>query len=149
MNVGGIKFETTRATLTSSPTSLLARMFDPDSDLPPATVTNDGYYFLDACPTAFKVILNWLRYREIIGKGVDPDDVIPVADYFGLPKLSEKLKAIKKPDVGQNNNNADIIKLDVGGTIFKTSRATLTKEPNSQQPRELVFDNKYVFCQTR
>ncbi len=96
-------------------------MFDPDSDLPPAAVSNDGYYFLDACPTVFKVILNWLRYKEILGKGVDPDDVIPVADYFGLPKLSEKLKALKKPEVSQNNNNADIIRLDVGGTIFKTS----------------------------
>ena len=132
LNVGGTKFETTRATLTSSPTSLLARMFDPDSDLPPAAVSDDGYYFLDACPTAFKVILNWLRYKEILGKDVDPDDVIPVADYFGLPELCEKLEALRNTDVRQNNNTTDIIRLNVGGTIFETTRATLCQHPYSQ-----------------
>ena len=44
LNVGGTKFETTRGTLTSFPNSLLARMFDPDSDLPPASVSKDGNY---------------------------------------------------------------------------------------------------------
>ena len=46
LDVGGTKFKTTRGTLTSSPNSLLARMFDPDSDLPPAAVSNDGNYLL-------------------------------------------------------------------------------------------------------
>ena len=44
LDVGGTKFKTTRATLMSSPNSLLARMFDPDSDLPPASVSEDGTY---------------------------------------------------------------------------------------------------------
>ena len=131
LNVGGTKFETTRATLTSSPTSLLARMFDPDSDLPPAVLSDDGYYFLDACPRVFSVILNWLRYKDVIlGKEVDAVEVIPVADYFCLPELSEKLEALKN-----NNNIADVIRLDVGGTIFKTSRATLCQQPNSKLAR--------------
>ena len=42
LNVGGTKFETTRGTLTSAPNSLLAKMFDPDSDLPPAVLSDDG-----------------------------------------------------------------------------------------------------------
>ena len=46
LNVGGTKFETTRGTLTSAPNSLLARMFDPDSDLPPAVLSDDGKYLL-------------------------------------------------------------------------------------------------------
>ena len=133
LDVGGTKFKTTRGTLTSSsPDSLLAKMFDPDSDIPPAVVNEDGFYFLDACPRAFSVILNWLRYKDVIlGKEVDARDVIPVADYFGLPELCEKLEAMKKPDFARNINNADIIRLNVGRTIFETSRATLTQKPDS------------------
>ena len=97
-----------------------------------------GYYFLDACPTAFKVILNWLRYKEILDKEVDPDNVIPVADYFGLPELCEKLEAMKKPDFTRNNNDADVIRLNVGGTIFETSRTTLTQKPNSKKDTSLL-----------
>ena len=81
------------------------------------------------------MILNWLRYKEILGKGVDPDDVIPVADYFGLPKLIKKLKALKNPDVSQNNNISDIIRLKIGGTIFEITRAILTKTPDSKLAR--------------
>ena len=62
---------------------------------------------------------------------MDPDDAIPVADYFGLPELCEKLEAMKKPDFARNINNADIIRLNVGRTIFETSRATLTQKPDS------------------
>ena len=124
LNVGGTHFETTRATLTSCPESLLAKMFDPNSKLPPAGVTEDGAFFLDACPRAFAVILDWLRYIEILDKEVHPDDVIPVADYFGLPELCEKLKAL-------NINDVDIIRLNVGGTIFETTRGTMRQKPDS------------------
>ena len=44
LDVGGTKFKTTRGTLTSSPNSLLAKMFDPDSDIPPAYDSEDGNY---------------------------------------------------------------------------------------------------------
>ena len=64
---------------------------------------------------------------------MEPGDVIPVADYFGLPELCEKLEAMKKPDFARNNNDADIIRLNVGWKIFETSRATLiTQEPPSK-----------------
>ena len=60
LNVGGTIFETTLTTLTSKPESVLARMFQPGSSIPPAAKT-DGVYFIDACPRAFGVILNYLR----------------------------------------------------------------------------------------
>ena len=131
LNVGGTKFETTRGTLTSAPGSLLSKMFDPDSGRPPAALSEDGYYLIDACPRAFAVILNWLRYKEILDKEVHPGTVIPVADYFGLPELCEKLEALKKP-VTENNNDVDIIRLNVGGTLFKTYRGTMTQQPRSR-----------------
>ena len=62
LNVGGTMFETSRSTLTSDSDSILSRMFEPNSNLPPATVTKDGVYLIDACPRSFEVVLNWLRY---------------------------------------------------------------------------------------
>ena len=59
LNVGGTMFETTRSTLMSNPDSLLARMFDPESSLPPASMDEDGVYRIDSCrPRAFGVLLN-------------------------------------------------------------------------------------------
>ena len=63
LDVGGKTFRTARSTLLSCPDSLLAKMFDPDSDRPPAAVTEGGGYFLDQNPRYFGVILDWLRYR--------------------------------------------------------------------------------------
>ena len=91
LNVGGTMFETSRATLTSHPSSSLARMFEPNSNFPPAATTPDGVYQIDACPSSFSVILNWLRYRHLMLGNVSAEDVIPVADYFGLDELVEKL----------------------------------------------------------
>ena len=146
LNVGGTKFETTLGTLTSSPDSLLGRMFDPDSKRPPAAVSEDGCYLIDACPRAFAVILYWLRYKEILGKEVDPEAVIPVADYFGLPELCERLQTFKT----QNINNKDIIRLNVGGTIFETTRRTMTAQPgrtrqifSSSSPFPMTADGAY------
>ena len=63
LNVGGEVFLTTRSTLLSCPDSLLAKMFDPDSDRPPAAVAEDGGgYFLDVNARYFAVILEWLRH---------------------------------------------------------------------------------------
>ena len=49
LNVGGTLFGTTRSTLVSVPGSLLANMFDPESDMPPARQEN-GAYLIDAPP---------------------------------------------------------------------------------------------------
>ena len=68
-------------------------MFEPNSNLPPAPVTEEGCYQIDACPRSFGVVLNWLRYRSLIlGSDVRAEDVFPVADYFGLPELRTLLE---------------------------------------------------------
>ena len=96
LKVGGIMFETTRTTLISDRDSILAKMFDPDSDRPPA-VNQDGVFLIDACPRAFNVILNWLRYKDVIlSKDIQAEEVIPVADFFGLDALRDKLKFLKR-----------------------------------------------------
>ena len=80
LNVGGRLFRTTRTTLTSEPDSVLGRMFDPTSPLPPARMI-DGAFFIDANPAIFevgvvffcrsefaisKVVLDFLRHRCIL-----------------------------------------------------------------------------------
>ena len=78
LNVSGRLFTTTRTTLTSEPDSVLGRMFDPTSPLPPARMI-DGAYFIDANPAIFevgvmflslpisqKVVLDFLRHRCIL-----------------------------------------------------------------------------------
>ena len=70
LNVAGTIFETTRTTLTSVPGILLAKMFEMDSSLPPASASEDGTFRINSCPRVFAVILNWLRYRALVLVGV-------------------------------------------------------------------------------
>ena len=105
-------------------------MFNLDSELPPAAVTEDGSYFLDVNPRGFSVILDWLRYSEVILGGAEAKDVIPVANYFGLQDLIKELELLKEPVAKKDDDN--IITLDVGGTIFKTTRASLTRNKGSR-----------------
>ena len=147
LNVGGTMYETSRSTLTSDAESILARMFEPNSNLPPATVTEEGCYQIDACPRSFGVVLNWLRYRSlIIGKDVRAEDVLPVADYFGLPELRtllekhheketekegklvscieesvEKLEEVLQHvecEISATNDKLEDFKIEVGGFLF-------------------------------
>ena len=126
LDVGGTIFKTTRATLTSAPESMLARMFALDSELAPARVTEDGAYFIDANPRGFAVILEWLRYRKILlGSDTKPEDLIHVAEYFALNELRDALEdhlATSKP--------RGLVKLNVGGTMFETDESTLKVDPN-------------------
>lgn len=96
LNVGGTIFETSRSTLTSDSDSILSRMFEPNSNLPPATVTKEGVYQLDADPSSFEVVLNWLRYRTLILGDHKVEDVFPIVDYFGLGELRQRLEEAKK-----------------------------------------------------
>ena len=70
LNVGGSKFTTTRAVLTSEPDSMLAIMFD-EGAMQAAAKDKDGAFLIDANPDPdyFKPILHFLRRREVI---IDP-----------------------------------------------------------------------------
>jgi len=94
LNVGGQPFLTTLETILSCPDSVLSKMFDPESGFEPAHKEN-GVYFIDANPTYFGIILDWMRYRQIItGLEINLNAVAKIADYYGLVDL---VKEIKKP----------------------------------------------------
>ena len=57
---------TSRATLLSDPTSSLARMFQEDSEMPPAKL-KDGEFFLDLDPKCFEVVCKlWTHINKRI-----------------------------------------------------------------------------------
>lgn len=87
LNVGGVIFQTTVATLTQDPNSMLAAMFN--SERPPAMKDDNGNYLIDRNPRAFGYILEFLRNAGL------PDDIVGCsllevqweASYFGLHGL--------------------------------------------------------------
>ena len=77
--------------LLASPYSKLAKMFTPGSETSPP-LTEDGAYFIDACPKAAEFVLNCLR-RRVVGStfnppmlpaGIDFEDLIVAANKFML-----------------------------------------------------------------
>jgi len=108
LNVGGRIFETTRATLTSHPSSSLAKMFEPRSALPP-TLMEDGVYQVDACPRAFAVILNWLRYRQLMLGNIGAEEVVPVADFFHVTDLSDALGDHLRKEEEERDAKAEVL----------------------------------------
>ena len=89
LNVGGTLFTTTVATLTKYPDSMLAAMFNPESERPPAEKDDNGNFFMDRNPRAFVYILEFLRNarlpKDIAGCSIE--QVKWEADYFGLQDI--------------------------------------------------------------
>jgi len=99
LNVGGQPFLTTMETILSCPDSVLSKMFDPESGFEPAHKEN-GVYFIDADPKYFGIILNWMRYRQIItGSEINLNAVAKIADYYGLVDLVEEIKKSQNPSL--------------------------------------------------
>ena len=126
LNVGGRLLTTTRTTLTKNKGSMLEKMFSAENPLPPARLV-DGAYFIDADPDVFNSILTWLRHEVLDLKNVSPDHLAAAASYFGLEDMQLQLSDLNVPK-GDN----EIIRLNVGGRLFTTTRTTLAKQKNSE-----------------
>jgi len=95
LDVSGELFETTLATLSKYPDSMLARMFaHSENGLPAMPKTKNGHYFLEVNPDSFKIILNWLRPGGHVESKDVTRSVLDLADYFALqdfPKPNDEL----------------------------------------------------------
>ena len=98
LDVGGQIFQTTISTLSKYPGSMLSAMFShTDAGLSPMPKTEAGHFFLDMNPNFFEIVLEWLRFGEIITD--DPGllkGTLSLANYFGLDKLLEELEILPK-----------------------------------------------------
>ena len=96
LNVGGYKFDTTVATMTRFPDSMLGAMFSGRHQLPQ---DKDGYYFIDQDGTHFRHIINFLRNPDgfvVTIKGEELAELRSQAAYYLLvekmfPFVFEKL----------------------------------------------------------
>eukprot|EP00092_Neocalanus_flemingeri_P013440 GFUD01014491.1.p1 GENE.GFUD01014491.1~~GFUD01014491.1.p1 ORF type:complete len:226 (+),score=54.10 GFUD01014491.1:116-793(+) len=130
LDVGGRRMSTTRSTLISSPDSVLARMFDPDSRLEPARM-EDGAYIIDANPDCFQVILDWLRYRQVMLPSSlnDYGAVAVVAEFYGLLEMLEHIKNLQPSPKIEEPCDDEKVTLDVGGRKMYTTKKTLSVSP--------------------
>merc|ERR1719186_478069 len=98
LNVGGVRFETKRQTLSYEVESMLATMVHVDSNFDKAGIMRDGAYCLDRDPEVFKVVLGYLRCGELVTKD-----------------LSEGMMRKLKIECDFFN---DLVEIDVRGTRF-------------------------------
>ena len=107
LDVGGVIFKTTVATLTKYPDSMLAAMFK--SERPPAMKDDNGNFLIDRNPRAFAYILEFLRNAGL------PDDIVGCslqevqweASYYGLDgllKIIEDRNKAKEEAEGRKKN---------------------------------------------
>eukprot|EP00092_Neocalanus_flemingeri_P001705 GFUD01001820.1.p1 GENE.GFUD01001820.1~~GFUD01001820.1.p1 ORF type:complete len:139 (+),score=38.53 GFUD01001820.1:69-485(+) len=124
LDVGGRLISTYRSTLLSSPHSVLAKMFSPNSSLEPAK-THNGHYSIDADPDIFSVILNWLRYQKVLlPTTLTCHSVSVVAEYFGLTDLVSQLNPAPAKAVWP-----EVVTLDVRGRKITVNRLTVCSYP--------------------
>ena len=108
LDVGGVIFKTTVATLTQDPDSMLAAMFDPVSERPPARKDDKGNFLIDRNPRAFGYILEYLRNAGL------PDDIVGCsllevqweASYFGLDGLLKIIEERNKAEERKKKEEA-------------------------------------------
>ncbi|CAG8572010.1 16663_t:CDS:2, partial [Cetraspora pellucida] len=103
LNVGGVKFETTRSSLIAHPETTLGKLFDPKNAEPPKPIYPGGNeYFIDRNGHAFYYILEYYRTGEILWDDeMSKSKEFPVTkraieleiEYFKIPINSEKRAA--------------------------------------------------------
>lgn len=90
LNIGGIKYMTTKSTLTRISFSFFSNLLE---GLLPSTKDEEGYYFIDREGLYFSPILNYMRTGQIIVPSNIPiEALLQEADFYLLPDLWMKLQ---------------------------------------------------------
>ena len=95
LNVGGVPYTTTKATLSRYPNSMIGAMFNGSM---PTTVDDDGRYFIDRDGNLFAHVLNFLRSSQLaLPDGFKHHDQLAVeADFYQVEPLIQALNELKK-----------------------------------------------------
>lgn len=95
LNVGGVHYTTTKATLSRYPSSMLGAMFNGSM---PTTVDETGAYFIDRDGHLFSYVLNFLRSSQLaLPDGFTLIDQLSVeADFYQVEPLIQAIVDYKK-----------------------------------------------------
>ncbi|CAL2033841.1 unnamed protein product [Caenorhabditis brenneri] len=132
VNVSGKVFQTTRATLTKYD-GHFKEIFEGEIEY---TKDNTGAIFIDRPAKHFELILNYMRDGQVRFPKSE-DEILEIsneAQFYGLGDLFDMCYA-KISESGANEQLSklynllpdDIVKLNVGGKVFHTKKATLAK----------------------
>jgi len=111
LNVGGVFYSTSVATLTSEPGSKLALMFDLSElkNNEESTLLKDtkGKYFIDRDGVLFRYILDYLRNKKLVlpENFQETKRLLIEADFYELPSLVSSLRVttVELPEVKSNH----------------------------------------------
>ena len=126
LNVGGVAYTTTKATLSRYPGSVLGAMFNGSL---PAIKDDSGAYFIDRDGHLFHYILIYLRSSQLVlPEGFELlDQLVVEADYYQVEPLIQALVEYK----ACHKQSTDLVRLNVGGVPYTTTKATLSRYPGS------------------
>ncbi|CAI2164388.1 12070_t:CDS:2 [Funneliformis geosporum] len=104
LNVGGIKYETYRSTLTAYPKTLLGTMFHPRNRamLHP---TNGNEYFIDRNGYIFHYVMEYYRTGNIVWR---PSFELPIGNSASLKSSNSSTTTVSSTSSTSNNNNTSI-----------------------------------------
>ncbi|CAL2033910.1 unnamed protein product [Caenorhabditis brenneri] len=128
LNIGGTRFQTTKTTLTKYD-GLIKMYLELESYIVSIRDTNCHLLF-DRSPKHFDSILNFMRddVLELPESDKEVRELLREANYYQMPDLirlcSEHLESKKS---SQLSTISGIITLNIGGTTFQTTKATLTR----------------------
>jgi hypothetical protein len=110
LNVGGVFYSTSVATLTSEPGSKLAKMFDSSKLMKDEELTlkdSKGKYFIDRDGVLFRYILDYLRNKKLVlpENFQETKRLVIEADFYELPSLVSSLRVttVALPEVKSNH----------------------------------------------
>uniref|UniRef100_A0A1I7TCK9 BTB domain-containing protein n=1 Tax=Caenorhabditis tropicalis TaxID=1561998 RepID=A0A1I7TCK9_9PELO len=127
LNIGGKIFQTTDETLMKSYSFF--QFYFLMSNVLPYPEEIDGAICIDRPPKHFELILNYMRDGDILlpHSEVEIREIMREAEQYWMKDLYELCKKQLDNKTTTNNSINEIVKLDIGGTVFKTTKATLTR----------------------
>ncbi|CAL2033837.1 unnamed protein product [Caenorhabditis brenneri] len=142
LDIGGTLFKTSRSTLTKFD-GFFKTMLETDILI---TKDESGAIFIDRDPKYFRLILNFMRDGQVKlpESQREVEELCVEAEYYLLDGLVELCSASIKAA-------ADTVKLNVGGTVFQTTKETLTRYNGyfktliNDESKAIRDENGYIF----
>ncbi|KHJ79435.1 hypothetical protein OESDEN_20919 [Oesophagostomum dentatum] len=129
LNVGGQRFATSSHTLTWIPDSFFTSLL---SGRIPTVRDDSGAIFIDRDPDVFRIILNYLRTKQVDLSNIAPSTLKHEAQYFGLAPLVRRLTLCEELDVSSCGSVLFHAMIPAPNLPFE--RPILERKPDSSTP---------------